>query len=320
MTSTSTFLGLDILVEVGMSYIDSYVSTLTDMEAATIRQTFDDYVHERISYDKARQILINIVGRDDALAKIRDIINISDEPIPFHDDKDQDDSQILMRKKTRTWTAVEDQRLLAGVSRYGLDNWQTVAHFLGSGRNRAQCSQRWTRGLNPHISKKSWTPEEDEQLEELVRIHGDKAWTKVAAILGNRSDVQCRYHYRQLSSGDRIPLNRSSNVACSTEGFRWKETPAQMVQPQPQPNHDYMPLRTGRAFASTPMMVNQQQNSGDRPILLPPLMPNDPSRRNRLEYSSTILRPSDYGTNSRWGVTFGADPQELDSFLSHFND
>jgi len=30
-----------------------------------------------------------------------------------------------------------------------------VASFVGNGRTRAQCAQRWSRGLNPKICKKT---------------------------------------------------------------------------------------------------------------------------------------------------------------------
>ena len=40
---------------------------------------------------------------------------------------------------------------------------------------------------------------EDVKLIQLVRQYGDKSWTKISNAMGNRSDVQCRYHYIQLT-------------------------------------------------------------------------------------------------------------------------
>jgi hypothetical protein len=37
------------------------------------------------------------------------------------------------------------------------------------------------------------------RLMQLVHMYGDKAWTKISGSMGNRSDVQCRYHYHQLA-------------------------------------------------------------------------------------------------------------------------
>jgi hypothetical protein len=36
------------------------------------------------------------------------------------------------------------------------------------------------------------------ELKRLVGVYKDSAWKKIAAHFGNRSDVQCRYHYQQV--------------------------------------------------------------------------------------------------------------------------
>ncbi|OHT14334.1 hypothetical protein TRFO_15392 [Tritrichomonas foetus] len=108
------------------------------------------------------------------------------------------------RKKIRSWTLTEDQRLLLGIHRFGLDNWALVSEFVGGGRTRSQCSQRWLRGLDPHIIKDHWRPDDDEKLLTLVALHGNKSWTQIAEDLGNRCDVQCRYRYRQLMKNPRF--------------------------------------------------------------------------------------------------------------------
>lgn len=82
--------------------------------------------------------------------------------------------------------------------RFGLDNWSKVSKFVGNNRTRGQCSQRWSRGLNPSISRVEWNPKEDSMLMNYVKIHGNKRWSKISSLLGNRSDVQCRYRYKQL--------------------------------------------------------------------------------------------------------------------------
>jgi hypothetical protein len=109
-----------------------------------------------------------------------------------------------MRNKTRGWTIDEDNRLFAGIRRYGLESaWSTVAEFVGNGRTRSQCSQRWIRVLDPRISRSDWTDDEDRRLRDLVEVHGEKAWMKVGSLMGDRSDVQCRYRYLQLQAEGR---------------------------------------------------------------------------------------------------------------------
>jgi hypothetical protein len=102
------------------------------------------------------------------------------------------------RRKPNHWTTDEDERLIAAVQRHGPDNWPLIAGVVGGGRTRGQCSQRWHRGLDPKLLKCNWSQEEEQKLLDSVAVHGEAAWTRVAADIGNRSDVQCRYRYRFL--------------------------------------------------------------------------------------------------------------------------
>ena len=200
---SQSLVGLDLLVDVALSYVEGYANTANEESKAKLSQAFSDFLHQRKNYADCQSVLIEVAGRDDALVKLNEILNVPDEPFPPTYGSNnpagasKDDP---MRKKTRTWTSAEDQRLLAGLAKYGPDNWQMIAKFIGGGRNRAQCSQRWSRCLNPKISKKSWTSDDDKKLKEMVELYGEKNWTKIASLFGNRSDVQCRYHYRQLMS------------------------------------------------------------------------------------------------------------------------
>jgi hypothetical protein len=76
--------------------------------------------------------------------------------------------------------------------------WSAVAQFVGNGRTRSQCSQRWIRVLDPRIYKQQWTAGEEDLLITLVAKYGQRSWMQVSAEIKTRSDVQCRYHYLQL--------------------------------------------------------------------------------------------------------------------------
>jgi hypothetical protein len=52
--------------------------------------------------------------------------------------------------------------------------------------------------LDPRLLKCNWSQEEEQKLLDSVNLHGEKAWTRIAAELGNRNDVQCRFRYRFL--------------------------------------------------------------------------------------------------------------------------
>lgn len=115
---------------------------------------------------------------------------------------DSDLNSMKIRTKTQTWNQFEDSRLKVAVETMGTEDWNAIAAYVGNGRTKNQCSQRWNRCLNPTISKSKWSPQEDEKLINLVDIYGTKAWKKIALILGNRSDVQCRYHYKMMTCSD----------------------------------------------------------------------------------------------------------------------
>jgi len=115
---------------------------------------------------------------------------------------EEDDSY---RKKSRIWTQYEDKKLLYGIHKYGLGDWEKISLFVGNGRSRAQCAQRWNRGLDPKISKDHWTREEEIKLLEIIKDHGVNGWTQIAKMLGNRCDVQCRYRYLQMKKDKKVP-------------------------------------------------------------------------------------------------------------------
>lgn len=115
--------------------------------------------------------------------------------IPARDKRAIRDLQEKYQK--RPWSEEEDAQLFDAVAIYGENNWIAVACNFEF-RSKSDCSQRWMRTLNPQISCTAWTSEEDDRLLALVGEYGIKAWTKVAGRMGNRTDVQCRYHCKQL--------------------------------------------------------------------------------------------------------------------------
>jgi hypothetical protein len=164
---------------------------------------------QRAALDVLCRLLRDELSREEATALVHQhlrtkrpaerlivLLSIGADPIPY---SGEDPPQLGMsRQKARNWTECEDQRLIAGIRRHGIDNWNLVSTFVGNGRTRSQCSQRWNRGLNPLIFKGPWTYREEANLIRLVGQYGEKSWRRVATEIGNRSDVQCRYHFRQM--------------------------------------------------------------------------------------------------------------------------
>ena len=60
--------------------------------------------------------------------------------------------------KTRYWTAAEDDILSKAVAELNGKNWKLIAKYL-PGKTEVQCLHRWTKVLNPNLTKGPWTEE-----------------------------------------------------------------------------------------------------------------------------------------------------------------
>lgn len=149
------------------------------------------------NYWAAAKVFGDILQCQRPLDYLRSVLSVPDTPIPPL----QPGHALLASKSQlrRPWSEYEDMRLMAGIYKYGLVDFHLVAKFVGNGRSQWQCRQRWTRGIDPSISKEKWTDAEDKELLEAVKCFGAKQWKKVATRLPNRSDVQCRYRYLLLT-------------------------------------------------------------------------------------------------------------------------
>ena len=182
----------------------------------SIQKVLNDFIDGISTFDIAAEKAKSIIGTPHPLERIKAVLQVDDSPLPSTPNSSMYTNlpfnlQTNYRKKTHPWTEIEDQRLLNGIHKFGLDNWAAVSAYVGNARTRAQCSQRWFRGLDPRISKVLWTPEEDNKLKELVEKYGDRCWTKIAMEIGSRSDAQCRYHYRQLMKDREDETNSNIN-------------------------------------------------------------------------------------------------------------
>jgi hypothetical protein len=189
------------LLAVAEGYIHRDCSEIAPETVAYLKQIIDHFLAGVIGFDRASNLMSEKVGTARPLERISAILGVSDSPI-----EPQQETTLIpphlsgpAPRKNHPWSEYEDQRLLCGIHKYGLENWTAVSSFVGNFRSRAQCSQRWLRGLDPRISKLFWTCDEETKLVELVRKYGDRAWTKISGELGNRSDAQCRYHYTQMT-------------------------------------------------------------------------------------------------------------------------
>ena len=186
-----------VLVDFAMSLLMIEQNMYPQNVIRELEEAFEALVTYPEYRNKSIKIINKYVDGDDIISRMLDIINCVNEPPPKAPELEEYGFE--RRKKTRGWTVIEDNRLIMAVNEYSIVNLGAVAAFVGSGRSRSQCSQRWIRVLDPKLSKMPWKSEEDEMLLSLCKTLGTKSWMKIATKMGKRSDVQCRYRYTQLT-------------------------------------------------------------------------------------------------------------------------
>ena len=75
----------------------------------------------------------------------------------------------------------------------GARNWTHVAKSL-PGRIGKQCRERWHNHLDPNISKRKWTMEEDLLIVKLHLVHGNR-WCDIAKQVDGRTDNAIKNRY-----------------------------------------------------------------------------------------------------------------------------
>jgi hypothetical protein len=194
-------LTIKALVDVILASFSQPPNSMPPDVSRKLTSGIESYLRKESSYGQLLAEVSQYVTEIGPIEKLRNIVEMSSDPIA---------APILQmpgagnRRPARVWTAHEDNRLLAGILKFGIENWTPISKFVGNGRTRTQCSQRWYRGLNPVISKDHWSPEEEGRLLSLIETYGVTTWTEVARKLGGRSDVQCRYRYQQILKRTRL--------------------------------------------------------------------------------------------------------------------
>lgn len=182
------------------SYILDQCRDISEKVLKQLEETVGAWLRGELNSLTAHRIFTVAIGSAKPLERLNMIMSVPEYPIPETGMAFDDPQGFFLRKRTRPWSDYEDMRLIAGIHKFGLDAWGSVARFVGNSRTKAQCCQRWTRGLDPRLSKIQWTKEEDEKLMDLIARYGPKSWTKIAAEFGNRCDVQCRYRFKQITA------------------------------------------------------------------------------------------------------------------------
>ncbi|KAG5183686.1 Homeodomain-like protein, partial [Tribonema minus] len=81
----------------------------------------------------------------------------------------------------------EDDLLTALVAQHGLKKWAEIAKHI-PGRSNTQCRERWLNQLDPKISKRKWTTDDEEELYKAHAALGPQ-WAQIAKQLPGRSTL-----------------------------------------------------------------------------------------------------------------------------------
>ena len=81
-----------------------------------------------------------------------------------------DSSRHHKKSEKGKWSKEEDDSLRSSVAIHGAKNWKFISRFI-VGKTEVQCLHRWTKVLNPSVTKGPWTKEEDKKVVDLVFIN-----------------------------------------------------------------------------------------------------------------------------------------------------
>lgn len=106
------------------------------------------------------------------------------------------------KRSKRMFTPEEDMKLRHLVETHGDHNWKLVASNL-PGRTTRQCRERWRNYLSPLVKSITWTPEQDQRLEQLTELYA-RHWSNIAKLFPFQTNTSVKNRWVKLQRQKRI--------------------------------------------------------------------------------------------------------------------
>ncbi|KAG9146922.1 hypothetical protein Leryth_021562 [Lithospermum erythrorhizon] len=90
-----------------------------------------------------------------------------------------------------SWTAEEDQKLLAFIEEHGHGSWRTLPAKAGLRRCGKSCRLRWSNYLRPDIKRGKFSLQEEQTIIQLHALLGNR-WSAIATHLPKRTDNEIK--------------------------------------------------------------------------------------------------------------------------------